>query len=106
MLTRTFGCFLSFCLFAGLSYGQQSTGEITGTVTDSTGAVVAGAKVTLNNPATDTNRSTVTNSSGIYDLPSLVPGTYNLKVEMSGFSTQARNEIDLQVAQVARLDFT
>jgi hypothetical protein len=83
---------------------QIPTGEITGTVTDPTGAVVSGALITLTHPATNTQRTVRTNTSGIYDLPALPPGTYNLKVEMQGFSAQVRNDIGLQVAQVARID--
>ena len=91
-------------LFWGCLWAQVPTGEITGTVTDSTGAVVAGAVITLTHPATNTQRVLRTNSSGIYDLPALPPGSYNLKVEMTGFNAQVRNDIELQVAQVARID--
>ncbi len=96
-------------LFAGLavsSWAQAPTGEVTGTVSDPTGAVVAGATITLTHPATNTQRVVKTNTSGVYDLPALTPGTYNLKVEMSGFTTQARNGIEIQVGQVARIDFS
>jgi hypothetical protein len=91
-------------IFSLPAWCQAPTGEITGSVTDSTGAVISGALVTLVNPATNTQRTARTNTDGIYDLPALPPGTYNLKAEMQGFSTQVRNDIDLQVAQVARLD--
>ena len=57
---------------------QIPTGEITGTVTDPTGAVVSGALITLTHPATNTQRTVRTNTAGIYDLPALPPGTYNL----------------------------
>src|SRR5207248_4906368 len=83
---------------------QIPTGEITGTVSDPTGAVVSGALITLTHPATNTQRTVRTNSAGIYDLPALPPGSYNLKAEMAGFSAQVRNDIELQVAQVARID--
>lgn len=87
------------CLWA-----QVPTGEITGTVADSTGAVVAGATVTVTNPATNAQRVVTSNEAGIFDLPSLPPGTYNMRVEKAGFSTQVRNNIELQVSQVARMD--
>ena len=64
---------------------------------------MSGATVTLINPATNQQRVVNTNAAGIYTLPALLPGTYNLKVEMQGFTTQARNNVELQVA---RLDFT
>src|SRR6266542_1405569 len=93
-------------LIATLAWGQAPTGAITGTVVDPTGAVVAGAAVTVTNPSTNTQRVVRTNSSGIYDVPALMPGIYSLKAEMKGFTTQVRNDIELQVAQVARIDVT
>ncbi|HYM13161.1 MAG TPA: carboxypeptidase-like regulatory domain-containing protein [Bryobacterales bacterium] len=99
-------CSILFLLAAGVARAQVAAGEITGTVTDATGAVVGGAAVTLTNPATNTQRTVTTNTAGVYDLPALLPGAYNLKAEMKGFTTQVRNDIELQVAQVARIDFT
>ncbi len=93
-------------LFAPSLWGQTATGEITGTVTDTTGAVAAGATITLVHPATNTQRAVKTNNAGVYDVPALLPGLYNLKVEMQGFNSQVRNDIELQVAQVARIDMT
>ncbi len=87
-------------------FAQGPTGEIGGLVTDPTGAVVAGAKITLVHPATNTQRAVTSNTAGLYNLPALPPGIYNLKAEMQGFKTEVRNEIELQVAQVARIDFT
>ncbi len=84
--------------------GQGSTGEINGTVADTSGAVIAGAAITLTHPATNTQRVVKTNSEGIYGLPALLPGEYTLKVEMAGFNAQVRNDIVLQVGQVARID--
>jgi hypothetical protein len=83
---------------------QITTAELTGTVTDVTGAVVVGANITVTNTATNIGRSGKTNAAGVYDIPSLPPGTYNVKIEMTGFSTQARSGVELQVAQVARID--
>src|SRR5437867_2997486 len=80
---------------------QGPAGEITGSVTDPTGAVVSGATITITNPATNTQRTVKTNNDGLYDLPALPPGLYTLKVEMQGFGSQVRNDIELQVAQVA-----
>ena len=58
----------------------------------------------MTNSATNTQRVIKTNGNGIYDLPALPPGNYTLKVEMPGFGAQIRNDIELQVAQVARID--
>ena len=85
---------------------QITSSEITGTVTDSGGAVIVGAAVTATNVATNTRRTTTTSSAGVYNLTALPPGTYSLRVEMQGFGAQMRSNIELQVAQVARFDVT
>lgn len=85
---------------------QGPTAEISGTAQDPSGAIVSGAVVTVTNPATNLQRTSTTNSSGVYSIPALPPGLYNMKVEMAGFSAQTRNGVELQVGQVARIDFT
>lgn len=86
-------------------FGQAPTGDITGTVTDSTGASISGATITLANKNTGAQRNVVSNDSGVYSLPSLPPGNYSLKVETKGFKTSERRDIELQVGQVDRIDF-
>ena len=103
---RSLAFLFMIVMMAAVSWAQAPTGAITGTVADPTGAVVAGAIVTVTNPSTNIQRVVKTNSSGIYDVPALMPGNYNLKAEMPGFTTQVRNDIELQVAQVARIDVT
>ena len=83
----------------------QTLGEITGEVRDASGAVIGGATVTVTNVNTNAVRSTVSNATGVYSFPSLPPGTYNLKVEMAGFKTVTRNQVEIQVQQNARIDF-
>ncbi len=82
----------------------QTLGEITGTVKDSTGAVIVGAKVTATNPATNAVRSATSNDAGIYNFPALQPGVYNLNVEMAGFKAATVTNIQLQIQQVVRVD--
>src|SRR5437870_13581051 len=93
-------------LITALSRAQGPTGEITGTVVDPTGAVVAGAAVTVTNPSTNTQRVVRTNSSGTHDVPALMPGHDNLRAAMPLLTTQVRNDTELQVAQGARIDHT
>ena len=93
-------CVFAPLLIAAIGWAQAPTGAITGTVADPTGAVVTGAVVTVTNPSTNTQRIVSTNSSGIYDVPALMPGTYNLKIEMKGFTTQVRNDIELHLQSV------
>jgi len=84
----------------------QTFGEITGEIKDQSGAVVAGSVVTVTNKATNATRSATSNAAGVYGFPSLPPGVYTLKVEMQGFRTQARNDVEVQVQQTVRIDFT
>jgi hypothetical protein len=84
----------------------QTSGEITGLITDSSGAAVVGANVTVINKATSATRKITTNSEGLYTFPSLLPGIYELKVEQSGFKTAQLDNIRLEVQQTARLDVT
>ena len=93
---------LLFCL----PLAAQTVGEITGEVKDSSGAVVSGATVTATNLSTNSARSAVSNDAGVYSFPALQPGIYNLKVEKQGFRTVTQNEVQLQVQQTARIDFT
>lgn len=70
--------------------GQVPTGSISGTVTDSTGALVPNATVTITNKSTGIARPAVANTEGLYSAPSLLPGDYEVKVEMKGFKTTVR----------------
>jgi len=63
----------------------QQTGTITGTVSDTSGAVIPGAKVVLTNPATKDTRQTVSNAEGYFTFAGVVTGTYDVTVEMKGF---------------------
>ncbi len=83
----------------------QNYGEITGSVADSSGAVVAGASVTVTNTGTNATRQVQTSATGNYSLPFLVPGFYNVRVEQAGFKTDSRTGLNLQVGAVARIDF-
>lgn len=73
------------------TYGQVPTGSISGTVTDSSGALVANATVTITNKATGIARPVQANTEGLYSAPSLPPGDYEVKAEMAGFKTTVRS---------------
>jgi hypothetical protein len=93
------------CLLLPLaSWGQQATAQLGGRVTDPSGAVVVGAKVTLTNPNTGISRQTTTNKDGEY-LFTLVPiGTYSVAVEQSKFRKYQQNGITLDINQNAKVD--
>ena len=71
--------------FAGAAFAQKDTGGIAGTVKDSTGAVVAGAKVTVTDADRGTSEQTTTGAQGEYVVSPLKIGRYNVVVEKQGF---------------------
>src|SRR5712691_289232 len=97
--------FLGLFLSIGV-VSAQTFGEITGEVKDQSGAVAPNASVTATNTATNASRTTRSNQAGIYSFPALVPGRYQVKVEAPGFQPVVRSDIELQVQQTARIDFT
>ncbi len=99
--------FVAFCLIVLTvvpATGQTLAG-LSGVIHDPSGAVIPGASVTITNPSTNFSRSAISNEAGVYNVPSLQPGRYNIKVELPGFRTITQN-VELQVQQSARLDFT
>jgi hypothetical protein len=92
-------------LLSAASAFAQTSGEITGEVKDPAGAVVPKVTVTATNQATNVSRVTTTNDAGVYDFPNMIPGTYAVKAESSGFETTVKTNIELQVQQSARVDF-
>ncbi|MBL8206023.1 MAG: carboxypeptidase regulatory-like domain-containing protein, partial [Blastocatellia bacterium] len=99
-------------LFSSTVFAQSATATLTGTITDESGAVVAGATITVTDPAKQLERQVTTNSDGFFILPQLPPSQYKLKVQRSGFATaelpnvllnvgdQSSLRIQLKVAQV------
>ena len=83
----------------------QATGSIVGTVTDPSGAVLPGAKVTATRIDTGVSRSTVTSGAGTYIIPNLVVGTYNVTAENPGFKSGNATGITLDVSQTRQVDF-
>lgn len=91
--------------FCAVGNAQQTTATIIGNVTDSTGAAIVGASVKTTNTATNTVRTTVTDSVGQYSIPALQAGSYTLEVEMKGFQTEKVAGLVLEASQTARQDF-
>src|SRR4051794_10755463 len=84
--------------------GQSTVGRILGTVMDSSGAVIARTAVTVINTDTSVSRMMMTDDSGNYQFPSLLPGRYSLSAEQKGFRKAVVTGIVLQVNQEARYD--
>jgi len=95
-------------LLAACPILAQVTGVATiqGVVTDNSGAVVVGAKVSVTNPATGVALKTATNEDGLYRMSGFNPGRYNVEVEGSGFAPTRVTEVRLEVGQTLRLDVT
>ena len=95
---------LALSLFCGSALAQNTNaGEIRGTVTDPSGAVVPGTNVVILNTQTGVKTQLTANADGIYDALSLTPGNYSLTFSATGFTTFVRQGIDLQ-AQVITVD--
>ncbi len=88
------------------AHGQETRASITGRIADTSGAVVAGARVEATNVATNTRVSSVTNEAGVYDIPYLLPGVHRVTVEMPGFKKAVREGIELRVNDRLNLGFT
>jgi hypothetical protein len=93
-------------LSANQAYAQVSGATLSGTVTDSSGAVIPKAQISIKNVATDITRSTETSTAGFYTAPDLSPGKYAVSVTASGFNTAVRTNITLTVGGQQVLDFT
>jgi hypothetical protein len=90
--------------FAGTAAAQEANGRIVGSVTDSSGAALAGAAITVTNVGTRVSHSTVTNQTGLYEVLSLPIGAYTVSIEMTGFRKQVFENQALQINQSLRLD--
>jgi hypothetical protein len=91
-------------LAATSAAAQANRSTITGTITDTSGAVVAGAEVTATSTGTNVPTKTVSNQDGIYVIPNLFPGKYSVEFKRDGFETVLRPTITLESTQVARVD--
>jgi len=87
-----------------LSSYAQSTTSLRGVITDSSGGVIAGASVTMASTENGGARSSVTDANGVYNFPQVVPGTYRLVAEKSGFAKMTRTNITLLVNTPSTLD--
>jgi hypothetical protein len=95
-------CFVMFAL-AGAMAQNIVTGGISGTVTDPTGAIVPGAKVTLKSTNTGETQTSSTGSGGLFSFPLLKPGTYSVNVSQPGFNTE-NETVEVQLAQITTVN--
>jgi hypothetical protein len=93
-------------VFSGPLFAQTSNATLGGTVADASGALIPGVSVTATNTGTAIVTTVLTNEAGAYQFASLQTGTYKVTAELSGFQTQAYNNVTLGVSQQVRLNFT
>ncbi|MEP6538559.1 MAG: TonB-dependent receptor [Bryobacteraceae bacterium] len=99
--------FVSLCFSIGLPLvAQVERASIVGSITDKTGAAMAGIELSVTNEATNTSIKLTTDSSGAYIVPNLIPGSYTVAVTHPGFRPVTFRNFVLQVSQNARLDIT
>src|SRR3984893_18636004 len=89
------GC--SFFFLTPRIYAQVSGGTLSGTITDQSGAAVAGARLSIRNTATGVSTDVTTNASGFYSAPNLLPGTYEVTATAAGFATEVNAGVVLTV---------
>src|SRR5690242_4426233 len=103
------GILLATCLFPGghatSAQGVGASGDLTGTVTDPTGAQVPNAKVTVTDAQKGVERTAVTDEHGFYHMSGLAPSTYKVSIEHTGFQTEVAPSVVLTVGQTLVLDF-
>jgi Carboxypeptidase regulatory-like domain len=93
-----------FLLLACVGLYAQANSQLTGIVTDQTGAVVSGATITLTDPATGSIRETESGPSGLYAIGGLNPATFNLKVAAKGFQSFEQTGVVVNVSATLRVD--
>ena len=98
--------FLVGALFSLIAYAQGERATVTGTVNDSSGSIVVDAEVTIRNVATNVTAKTKTNTAGIYYLPSLPPGRYELHISSQGFRPSVVSDIPLGAGLTATFNVT
>ncbi len=95
-----------FVLSAPRTAFAQASAGITGTVTDSTGAVIRGAHVTITNEGTSGADHTVTESAGTYSFKGLLPGKYTVSVDATGFKKEVKKGVTVEVSTTSTIDLT
>ena len=97
---------LSLALFLTSAWSQSQLASVSGTITDKSGAVILGARVTIVNQGTGVKRTGVTDTTGRYHLSGLPAGTYTIRIENQGFQTEVREGILLSSASTVVIDTT
>src|SRR3954453_9665970 len=95
-----------FGAISAIPVAGQTFGEITGRISDPTGAAIPAAQITLTSASTNAVRDTISTDSGDYTFPAVAPGAYTVKVEKTAFKSASSTDVQVQIQQTVRLDFT
>ncbi len=95
---------LVLALWSAPVLAQETRATVVGRVTDASGGVIPGVTITLTNVETNVATPTVTNDEGLYRIPFLNPGSYELRAELTGFSTHVRKGLNLSINSEVVLD--
>src|SRR5438876_11191336 len=101
---------LSTCFFllslSAYVFGQSSNASLSGTVSDAANALIPGVSITATNADTGVVSTALTNETGTYNIPGLLPGVYKVTAELPGFQTRTFTDVRLGNAGQVRLNFT
>jgi Carboxypeptidase regulatory-like domain/TonB-dependent Receptor Plug Domain len=100
------GVLALLCLSASSAWAQETRGSIEGVVKDASGAVLPGATVEARSPSLVGIQSTTSDGNGIYRFPALSPGIYEVSATLSGFTTKKVADIQLNLGQTLKVDFS
>src|SRR4030042_4996150 len=102
-LLRTVALLLTVAFLAASLYAQETRGRIAGRVSDPTRAPIPGAAVAITDATRGTTVSATTNSEGLFQVPYLLPGTYQVTVELAGFRKHVQDNVLLQMNETRAL---
>jgi Carboxypeptidase regulatory-like domain len=105
-MAHLFGAVVGVLLFSFSLFSQGNFGRILGTVVDQTGGVISSATVNIIDKDRGVARTLTTDDAGEYNAPTLIPGTYTVRVEAKGFKTTERQNVLLEVGKEVRVDLT
>src|SRR6266545_8292589 len=94
------------CVVAETARAQVLYGTVVGNVKDTSQAAVPGATVTIINPKTNVTREAITNESGTYSVSNVIPGSYTVKVALTGFKEFLQTDVQVTINNVTRVDIT
>src|SRR5262249_13134540 len=96
----------AICMIPASAHAQELRGKITGRVTDSSGAVVPGATIKVTDLARAATSTFTTNEEGLFDAPYLLPGTYQVAVELAGFKKAVQDKVEVAINETRTVNIT